>query len=159
MTIRIVTRLTLLLVALAAATAVMIGGLSLLASATPGDATALLGHDQVAAVERAIEAPQPTEARTTEASDAAPTPAIVLVFAGIVLMAALPPIHRVHVYHRSYHGYDWPRTGGVRRGHPTGGRSCAIPGRGSATSPPLPAGEAAQLLRSRISNTRPAERM
>ena len=56
MTIRIVTRLTLLLVALAAATAVMIGGLSLLASATPGDATALLGHDQVAAVERAIEA-------------------------------------------------------------------------------------------------------
>jgi hypothetical protein len=109
MTIRIVTRLTLLLVALAAATAVMIGGLSLLASATPGDATALLGHDQVAAVERAIEAPQPTEApRTTEASDAAPTPAIVLVFAGIVLMAALPPIHRVHVYHRSYHGYDWP---------------------------------------------------
>ena len=48
-------------------------------------------------VERAIEDP------ATETSDATPTPAIVLVFAGIVLMAALPPIHRVHVYHRS----DW----------------------------------------------------
>jgi len=32
---------------------------------------------------------------------------VVLIFAGIVLMAALPPIHRVHVYHRSYHRSDW----------------------------------------------------
>ena len=102
MTIRIVTRLTLLLVALAAATAVMIGGLSLLASATPAGAVTALEHDQVAAVERAIEDP------ATETSEATPpTPAIVLVFAGIVLMAALPPIHRVHVYHRSYHRSDW----------------------------------------------------
>ena len=101
MTIRIVTRLTLLLVALAAATALMIGGLSLLASTTPADAAMLLEHDQAAAVERTIEAP------AAEAADATPTPAIVLVFAGIVLMAALPPIHRVHVYHRSYHRYDW----------------------------------------------------
>jgi hypothetical protein len=32
----------------------------------------------------------------------------VLVFAGIVLMAALPPVHRVHVYHRShYYRPDW----------------------------------------------------
>ena len=97
MTIRIVTRLTLLLVALAAATALMIGGLSLLASTTPAGAAMLLEHDQAAAVERTIEDP------ATEAADATPTPAIALVFAGIVLMAALPPIHRVHVYHR----YDW----------------------------------------------------
>ena len=102
MTTRIVTRLTLLLVALAAATAVMIGALSLLASATPAGAVTALEHDQAAAVERAIEDP------STKASDATPTPAIALVFAGIVLMAALPPIHRVHVHHRSYHGYDWP---------------------------------------------------
>jgi formate hydrogenlyase subunit 3/multisubunit Na+/H+ antiporter MnhD subunit len=85
MTIRIVSRLILLLVVLAAATALMIGGLSLLASTTPADAAQLLQRDQVAAVERAV----------------------VLVFAGIVLMAALPPIHRVHVYHRSYHRSDW----------------------------------------------------
>jgi hypothetical protein len=102
MTVRIVTRLTLLLVALAAATALMIGGLSLLASTVPADAATLLEHDQVAAVERTIEDPA-----AAEAADATPTPAIVLVFAGIVLMAALPPIHRVHVYHRSYHRSDW----------------------------------------------------
>ena len=102
MTVRIVTRLTLLLVALAAATALMIGGLSLLASTVPADAATLLEHDHVAAVERTIEDPA-----AAEAADATPTPAIVLVFAGIVLMAALPPIHRVHVYHRSYHRSDW----------------------------------------------------
>jgi hypothetical protein len=102
MTSRIVSRLILLLVALTAATALMIGGLSLLASTTAADAAPLLERDQVAAVKRAIEAP------AEEApSDASPTPAIALVFAGIVLMAALPPIHRVHVYHRSYHRSDW----------------------------------------------------
>lgn len=102
MTIRIVTRLTLLLVALAAATALMIGGMSLLASTVPADAAMVLEQDQAAAVERTIEAP------AAETADGTPTPAIALVFAGIVLMAALPPIHRVHVYHRSsYHRYDW----------------------------------------------------
>ncbi|HEX3200710.1 MAG TPA: hypothetical protein VHW42_02070 [Actinomycetes bacterium] len=103
MTIRIVTRLTLLLVALVAATALLVGGLSLLASTTAAEAAPLLRRDQAAAVERAIKAP------AEEApADASPTPAVVLVFAGIVLMAALPPIHRVHVYHRSYHHRsDW----------------------------------------------------
>jgi hypothetical protein len=101
MTIGIVTRLILLLVALAAATVVMVGGLSLLASTTPADASQLQ-RDQVAAVKRAIETP------AEQASDSSPTPAVVLVFAGIVLMAALPPIHRVHVHHRSYHRSDWP---------------------------------------------------
>jgi hypothetical protein len=98
MTIRIVSRVTMLLVALAAATALMIGALSLLASTAPSDAATLLDRDQVAAVQRTIEAPA-----AEETSDATPTPAVVLVFAGIVLMAALPPIHRVHVHHRS----DW----------------------------------------------------
>jgi hypothetical protein len=104
MTVRIVSRLTLLLVALAAATALMIGGLSLLASTAPADAATLLEHDQATAVVKSVETPA-TE--TTDTTDATPTPAIVLVFAGIVLMAALPPIHRVHVYHRSYHRSDW----------------------------------------------------
>ena len=102
MTIRIVSRVTMLLVALAAATALMIGALSLLASTAPGDAAMLIERDQVAAVQRTIEAPA-----TERTSDATPTPAVVLVFAGIVLMAALPPIHRVHVYHRGYHHSDW----------------------------------------------------
>jgi hypothetical protein len=98
MTVRIVSRLILLLVALAAATALMVGALSVL---NPQDAAKLLERDQVAAVERAIEAP------AEEPSGSSPTPAVVLIFAGIVLMAALPPIHRVHVYHRSYHRADW----------------------------------------------------
>ena len=103
MTIRIVSRVTMLLLALAAATALMIGALSLLASTAPADAAMLLERDQVAAVQRTVEAPA-----TEQTSDATPTPAVVLVFAGIVLMAALPPIHRVHVYHRSsYHRSDW----------------------------------------------------
>jgi hypothetical protein len=98
---RIVSRLILLLVALAAATALVVGGLSVLASTAPAGAAPMLQRDQVAAVERAIEAPAEEPAGTS------PTPAVVLVFAGIVLMAALPPIHRVHVYHRSYHRPDW----------------------------------------------------
>jgi len=101
MTIRIVSRLVLLLVVLAAATALMVGGLSLLAANAPADAAQLLQRDQVAAVERAVEAP------AEETPGTSPTQAVVLVFAGIVLMAALPPIHRVHVYHRSYHRSDW----------------------------------------------------
>jgi len=101
MTIRIVSRLILLLVVLAAATVLMVGGLSVLASTSSADA-APLQRDQVAALQRDIETP------AEKASDSSPTPAVVLVFAGIVLMAALPPIHRVHVYHRSYHRSDWP---------------------------------------------------
>ena len=101
MTIRIVTRLALLLVVLATATAVLIGGLSLLASVTPAGAATALEQDQVAAVERAV------EDSATETADATPTPTIALVFAGIVLLSTLPPIHRVHVHHRSYHRSDW----------------------------------------------------
>ena len=96
-----ITRLTLLLVALAAATALLVGGLAVLASTAPVDAASLVDQDQVATVERAIEAP------AEESSGPTATPAVVLIFAGIVLMAALPPIHRVHVYHRSYHRSDW----------------------------------------------------
>jgi hypothetical protein len=102
MTTRIVSRLILTLVALAAATTLVVGGLSLLAPATAADAAPFLHRDQVAAVRRAVEAPA-----EEPPADASPTPAVALVFAGIVLMAALPPVHRVHVYHRSDHRSDW----------------------------------------------------
>jgi hypothetical protein len=101
MTVRIVSRLILVLVALAAATALMVGALSVLTSTEPAGAAPLLERDQVAEVKQAVEAP------ADEAGGTSPTPAVVLVFAGIVLLAALPPIHRVHVYHRSYHRSDW----------------------------------------------------
>jgi nitrous oxidase accessory protein NosD len=101
MTVRIISRLVLLLVALAAATVLVVGGLSRLAAAAPADAVSLTQRNQAAAVERAIEAP-------AEPADSSPSPLVVLVFAGIVLMAALPPVNRVYVYHRPYHRYDWP---------------------------------------------------
>jgi hypothetical protein len=104
MTVRIVSRLTLLLVALAAATALLVGGLSVLASAAgPADTPSLLHQDQAAAVRQAVETP------ADEPAASSPTPLVVLVFAGVVLMAALPPVHRVHVYYRygSYHRPDW----------------------------------------------------
>ncbi|HWC41296.1 MAG TPA: hypothetical protein VHK02_04850 [Actinomycetota bacterium] len=103
MTVRIVSRLILLLVALAAATALVVGGLSMLASAGASDATPLLQRDQAAVVRQAIETPAEGQ------RGGSPTPLVVLVFAGVVLIAALPPVHRVHVYHRygSYHRPDW----------------------------------------------------
>jgi hypothetical protein len=97
MTVRIVSRLTLLLVALAAATALLVGGLSRLASATPAGAVSLSQRDQAVAVERAVETP-------AEQADSSSTPAIALLFAGIVLAATLTPVTRVYVHHHgSYH--------------------------------------------------------
>ena len=95
MAIRIVSRLILLLVVLAAATALMVGVGSLLASIAPDGAISLVERDQVTAVKRAVEDP------ADDTADASPTPAVALVFAGIVLVAALPPVHRIHVYDRS----------------------------------------------------------
>jgi hypothetical protein len=105
--VRVVTKLTLLLVALAAATALMIGALTVLASTSPADAASPLGQDPAAAVQQATEAAKATEAPAEEPSVPTATPGVALIFAGIVLMAALPPIHRVHVYHRPYHRSDW----------------------------------------------------
>jgi hypothetical protein len=104
MATRIITRLLLLLTALAAATALMVGGLSALASMTP-DAAALLRPDQAAELRKGIGSSARDAA--DEAPGATPTPAVVLVFAGIVLMAALPPVYRIHV-DGTYHPRRWP---------------------------------------------------
>ena len=103
MVVRVVTRLVLLLGGLALATALVVGALSLLASTSPVEAAPVLERDQVAAVQRVVEAPVEAEAAT----DTSPTPGVVLVFAGIVLLAALAPAHRVYVYHRSHYRSDW----------------------------------------------------
>ena len=102
MTVRIVTRLTLLLVALAAATALMVGGAVGAGLDRPVDAASLLDQRPGRRRRAGHRGPGRGGLRAP-----APTPAVVLIFAGIVLMAALPPIHRVHVYHRSYHRSDW----------------------------------------------------
>jgi hypothetical protein len=103
MAVRVVSRLVLLVGGLALATALVVGALSLLASASPVEATPLAERDQVAAVQRAVEGPVEAE----PATDGSATPGVVLVFAGIVLLAALPPAHRVYVYHRSHYRSDW----------------------------------------------------
>jgi hypothetical protein len=103
MAIRIAARLILLLAGLALATALVVGALSALASTAEAEAGPLPDTDQAAAVERTIEAPAPADQ-----PDASPTPPVALVFAGLVLLAALPPAHRIYVYHRpSYHRSDW----------------------------------------------------
>jgi hypothetical protein len=99
MAIRVVTRLLLLLAGLGLATALVVGALSVLASQTPATASPILERDHPVTVERAVE---PDEARDTSS-----TPAVVLVFAGIVILAALPPAHRVYVHHRSHDRSDW----------------------------------------------------
>jgi hypothetical protein len=110
MTTRIIPRLLLLLIALGAATALMVGGLSLLASITPDAAAApRLEGNQAAELKKSIQASvkkkvaAPARDAADEAPGAIPTSNVVLVFAGIVLMAALPPVVAVHVYQRTYH--------------------------------------------------------
>src|SRR5215216_2473136 len=100
MATRTITRLLLLLIALAAATALMVGGLSVLASMTPA-AAASLERNQVAELKKSIQASvekkvdAPARGAADEAPGAASTPTVVLVFAGMVLMAALPPVYAV----------------------------------------------------------------
>jgi hypothetical protein len=102
MTVRFASRLLLLVAGLLLATTSVLGAPAALATPTKTGDT-LLDRDQAGAVERAVE----TGDGAASASSRSPTPAVVLVFAGIVLLAALPPVQHVHVYHRPYHRSDW----------------------------------------------------
>jgi hypothetical protein len=86
---------------LGVATGLIVGMMAVLASTRRADVTPVVGRDHVRAVQRGVEAP------AGQASDASPTPVIVLVLAGIVLLAILPPVQRIHVHHRSYQRSDW----------------------------------------------------
>jgi len=101
MFVRTVFRLAQILGAVVVASALIVGVMAVLASTRRDDATPLVWQDHVTAVQRGVEAP------ADEASDASPTPVVVLVFAGIVLLAVLPPVPRIHVHHRSYQRSDW----------------------------------------------------
>jgi hypothetical protein len=89
----------LLFAALALIVMLLVGEMKALATTASGDPGHLLQRDQVAAVQRSV------EARPEQAPDASPSSAVVLVFVGIVFMAALPPVYGVHVYQRTYHRY------------------------------------------------------
>jgi len=93
MAVRVVTRLTVLLAGLGLATVLLVAGMTALSSAS---ANAGVNRDPVAAVERGV-----AKTRTAPAPRGAEPPVVALIFAGILLLAALPPVHRVYVYHRS----------------------------------------------------------
>jgi hypothetical protein len=99
---RVAFRLGLIVTSLALATAVVVGAMFLLVSFNP-PATPLPKLDHVAPVVRLGEAPADPE----QSSDAIPTPAIGLVFAGLVVLAALPPVHRLHGSYRYSPRSDW----------------------------------------------------
>ena len=101
MILRAAFRLVRLLSVLVLATALIVALMALLSSARRAGAAPLVDQDHVTAVQQAVKEP------AKRASDGSPTPAIVLVFAGLVLLAILPPVHRVHVHSRSYQRTDW----------------------------------------------------
>ena len=94
-------RLVLLAVALAVATVLLVGAMARL---TPNaEASPVLQPDQVGAVERGVAraANEPAE------HGSSPLPVVALVLGGLVLMAALPPAQRVHVYYHRLPGSYW----------------------------------------------------
>jgi hypothetical protein len=93
-------RLVLLAVALAVATVLLVGAMARL---TPNaEARTALQPDQAGKVERNVE--QAGEQRSNGPS---PLPAVALVLGGLVLMAAMPPAQRVHVYYHRPPGSYW----------------------------------------------------
>lgn len=101
MILRVAFRLVRLLGGLVVATALIVAMMAVLSSPRWAGATPIVAQDHVAAVQQAVEAPP------RQATDGSPTPVIVLVFAGIVLLAVVPPVQRIHVHHRSYQRSDW----------------------------------------------------
>jgi len=94
-------RLVLLAVALGAATVLLVGAMATL---TPtANAGTMLERDQGAAVERGVT----QHGDEPESNGASSMPVVALVFAGIMLLAALPPAQRVHVYYHRPPGSYW----------------------------------------------------
>lgn len=98
MFIRVATRLVGLLAGLVLATVLLVGALAVLASHTPAQATSLMKQDHVTDEQRGTRAPD----KDPDAAGATPTPAIVLVLAGVVVLAAQPPLQRIYVQYRPY---------------------------------------------------------
>ena len=96
-------RLVLLVVALGVATALLVGAMAALAPTAPAKASPVVQRDQVGAVERGV-----AQAGDEPAPNGSPPiPVVALVLGGLVLLAALPPAHRVHVYYHRPPGSYW----------------------------------------------------
>jgi hypothetical protein len=98
MLVRVVSRVALLLAGLGLAVILLVTAMGMLAPRAAKAAGAPDGGPAVA-VERGV-AGDP-ERPAGQAPSTSPT--VALIFAGIILLATLPPVHRVYVYHRS----DW----------------------------------------------------
>jgi hypothetical protein len=101
MVVRAASRLVLMVIALGLATALLLGAMSALA-APPAKAAPVLQRDHAGALQRGV-------ARDGDepASRGPALPAAALVFAGILLLATLPPAHRVNVYYHRPPGTFW----------------------------------------------------
>jgi len=93
---RFLRRLVLLVVALGVATALLVGGMAMLAPAEPAKASPVLVHGQAGALQRGVA----RQADDPASKGSPPVPVVALVLGGLVVLAALPPAHRVRVYHR-----------------------------------------------------------
>jgi len=93
-------RLVLLLGALGVATALMVGAMATLSQSA--QAGPVLQRDQAGAVERGV-----TRDGNEPKRNGSSVPAVALVLGGLVLLAALPPAHRVHVYYHRPPGSYW----------------------------------------------------
>ena len=96
-------RLVLLVVALGVATALLVGGMAMLAPAESAKAGPVLQRDQAGALQRAVA----RQADDPASKGPPPVPVVALVLGGLVLAAALPPAHRVHVYYHRVPGSYW----------------------------------------------------
>jgi hypothetical protein len=90
-------RLLLLVVALGVAAVLLVGATAALAPATPAQTSPVLQRDQVA--RRTAEEPGSKGSRSF--------PVVALVLGGLLLLATLPPIYRVHVYYHRPPGSSW----------------------------------------------------
>jgi hypothetical protein len=93
-------RLVLLAVALAVATVLLVGAMARL---TPNAEASPLQPDQAGTVERGVN----RAAEEQPSNGPSPLPAVALVLGGLVLMAAMPPAQRVHVYYHRPPGSYW----------------------------------------------------
>jgi hypothetical protein len=100
---RFLRRLVLLVVALGVATALLVGGMAMLAPAAPAKASPVLQRDQAGALQRGVvrQADEPASSGST------PVPAVALVLGGLVVLAALPSAHRVPAYYHRVPGSYW----------------------------------------------------
>jgi hypothetical protein len=96
-------RLVLLAVALGVATMLLVAAMATLTPTTSTTTGPVLQRDQVGAVQRGVT----RHGDGPGSKESSAVPAVALVLGGLVLLAALPPAQRVHVYYHRPPGSYW----------------------------------------------------